>query len=260
MISQLVIFFFLFFPNSFIEKNNDDWGANGHRVVAQIAEENLSSVARELINKLLNGKSLVSVSTFADDIKSDPKYRKYNSWHYVNIDSDKNYGDLVPNENGDIIKAIKKCILILKDKNQSINEKEFYLKLLVHFIGDIHQPLHVGRLEDRGGNDIKVKWFGKSSNLHRVWDSEIINSHQMSYSELSNDLPILKKNEIDKISNESIMIWVKESQEISKQIYDDAILNSNLGYNYRYKYIDIVKMRLLKGGLRLASILNSIFN
>ena len=82
----------------------------------------------------------------------------------------------------------------------------------------------------------------------------------MSYSELSNDLPILKKNEIDKISNESIIIWVKESQEISKQIYDDAILNSNLGYNYRYKYIDIVKMRLLKGGLRLASILNSIFN
>ena len=260
MISQLVIFFFLFFPNSFIEKNNDDWGANGHRVVAQIAEENLSSVARELINKLLKGKSLVSVSTFADDIKSDPKYRKYNSWHYVNIDSDKNYGDLVPNENGDIIKAIKKCILILKDKNQSINEKEFYLKLLVHFIGDIHQPLHVGRLEDRGGNDIKVKWFGKPSNLHRVWDSEIINSHQMSYSELSNDLPILKKNEIDKISNESIMIWVKESQKISKQIYDDAILNSNLGYNYRYKYIDIVKMRLLKGGLRLASIINSIFN
>ena len=260
MISQLVIFFFLFFPNSFIEKNNDDWGANGHRVVAQIAEENLSSVARELINKLLNGKSLVSVSIFADDIKSDPKYRKYNSWHYVNIDSDKNYGDLVPNENGDIIKAIKKCILILKDKNQSINEKEFYLKLLVHFIGDIHQPLHVGRLEDRGGNDIKVKWFGKPSNLHRVWDSEIINSHQMSYSELSNDLPILKKNEIDKISNESIMIWVRESQKISKQIYDDAILNSNLGYNYRYKYIDIVKMRLLKGGLRLASILNSIFN
>ena len=260
MISQLVIFFFLFFPNSFIEKNNDDWGANGHRVVAQIAEENLSSVARELINKLLNGKTLVSVSTFADDIKSDPKYRKYNSWHYVNIDSDKNYGGLVPNKNGDIIKAIKKCILILKDKNQSINEKEFYLKLLVHFIGDIHQPLHVGRLEDRGGNDIKVKWFGKPSNLHRVWDSEIINSHQMSYSELSNDLPILKKNEIDKISNESIIIWVKESQEISKQIYDDAILNSNLGYNYRYKYIDIVKMRLLKGGLRLASILNSIFN
>ena len=260
MISQLVIFFFLFFPNSFIENNNDDWGANGHRVVAQIAEENLSSVARELINKLLNGKSLVSVSTFADDIKSDPKYRKYNSWHYVNIDSDKNYGDLVPNENGDIIKAIKKCILILKDKNQSINEKEFYLKLLVHFIGDIHQPLHVGRLQDRGGNDIKVKWFGKPSNLHRVWDSEIINSHQMSYSELSNDLPILKKNEIDKISNESIIIWVRESQKISKQIYDDAILNSNLGYNYRYKYIDIVKMRLLKGGLRLASILNSIFN
>lgn len=255
-----MIFFFLFFPNSFIENNNDDWGANGHRVVAQIAEENLSSVARELINKLLNGKSLVSVSTFADDIKSDPKYRKYNSWHYVNIDSDKNYGDLVPNENGDIIKAIKKCILILKDKNQSINEKEFYLKLLVHFIGDIHQPLHVGRLQDRGGNDIKVKWFGKPSNLHRVWDSEIINSHQMSYSELSNDLPILKKNEIDKISNESIIIWVRESQKISKQIYDDAILNSNLGYNYRYKYIDIVKMRLLKGGLRLASILNSIFN
>ena len=176
---------------------------------------------------------MVSVSNFADEIKSDRKYNKYKPWHYVNMNLDDNYEDIVLNKKGDVVQAINYSIKILNNKKSSRNERTFYLKLLIHFIGDIHQPLHVGRFEDRGGNDIKVKWFGKTTNLHRVWDSQIIDSHQMSYTELSKDLPILTLREINKIKNDSILIWVKESQNLSNLIYSDVISESNLGFHYK---------------------------
>ena len=251
-----LILLFNFFNNSEI----NEWGQTGHRVIAKIAQEYLNDNTRDSINKILNGKSLVSVSNFADEIKSDRKYDKYKPWHYVNMNLDDNYGEIVLNKKGDVVQAINYSIKILNNKKSSRNERTFYLKLLIHFIGDIHQPLHVGRFEDRGGNDIKVKWFGKTTNLHRVWDSQIIDSHQMSYTELSKDLPILTLREINKIKNDSILIWVKESQNLSKLIYSDVISESNLGFHYKYKYLDKLKLRLLKGGIRLASILNKIFS
>ena len=165
----------------------------------------------------------------------------------------------MPNKKGDVVQAINYCINILKDNNQSKKEKIFYLKLLVHFVGDIHQPLHAGRAQDRGGNNIKVKWFGKGTNLHRVWDSQIINSHQMSYTELSKDLNVLSLSEINKIKRDSINTWIKESQQIAKLIYQDAETETNLGFSYSYKHLNIVRLRLLKGGIRLASILDDIF-
>ena len=247
----------------FINLNNlniNEWGKTGHRVIAQIAQEYLTDNTRDSINKILNGKSLVSISNYADEIKSDKKFDKYKPWHYLNIGLDDNYEEFILNKKGDVVQAINYSIDILKDKNISKDEKAFYLKLLVHFVGDIHQPLHVGRFEDRGGNDIKVKWFGQQTNLHRVWDSQIINSHQMSYTELSKDLPILTLSEISMIKNDSVIVWLKESQKLSKSIYNDVENEINLGYFYKYKYLDKLKLRLLKGGVRLASILNKIFS
>ena len=260
MFLKFLILFLIYISNTSFYKSNEIWGATGHRVVGQIAENYLTEKAKKSIKNLLNGKSLASVSTFADDIKSDPKYKKFNPWHYVNIKSGENYDTKNKNKNGDVIVAIYKCIEILSDKNYNKKDKSFYLKLLVHFIGDVHQPLHVGRKEDRGGNDIKVRWFGVQTNLHRVWDSQIINSHQMSYTELSKDLPILGETEIDRIKKSNILDWVTESQNIADSIYNDAKENSNLGFEYRYKYLNTVKSRLLMGGLRLAHVLNSIFN
>jgi hypothetical protein len=239
--------------------NENEWGLTGHRVVAQVAENHLTQTTKNSIRLFLNGKSLVSISNYADDIKSDKRFDKYKPWHYLNIKLNNDYQDIMPNKKGDVVQAINYCINILKDNNQSKKEKIFYLKLLVHFVGDIHQPLHVGRAQDKGGNNIKVKWFGKGTNLHRVWDSQIINSHQMSYTELSKDLNVLSLSEINKIKSDSINTWVKESQQIAKLIYQDAETETNLGFSYSYKYLNIVRLRLLKGGIRLASILDDIF-
>jgi len=131
--------------------------------------------------------------------------------------------------------------------------------MLVHFIGDLHQPLHTGRGEDKGGNDIKVKWFNSPSNLHRIWDDDMIEHYDMSYTELTNDLDFLSKLEKMKIQQGTILDWVYESQTIAQNVYNSAKPEDNLGYKYQYENFAIVKSQLQKAGLRLAKILNDIF-
>ena len=164
---------------------NEDWGATGHRVIAEVANKYLTDNSNEKINKILNGETLVNASTYADDIKSDSRYDSFYDWHFLNMELDDNYEDIDPSEKGDVFIAINKCIDILESDSATDSDKSFYLKLLVHFVGDLHQPLHIGRYEDRGANRVYVKWFGRNSNLHRVWDSDMINSYNMSYSELA---------------------------------------------------------------------------
>ena len=103
-----------------------------------------------------------SASTWADEIKSDPKYQKHSPWHYVNMPLDKEYTDIQKNPNGDIVTTLKKCIRVLKDPESDKSDKAFYLKFLIHLVGDIHQPLHTGMFEDRGGNDIKLSFLRKA--------------------------------------------------------------------------------------------------
>ena len=93
---------------------------------------------------------------------------------------DKEYEEIVPSKKGDIIQAINKFVSVLKNNTAILEEQRLALKFLVHLVGNVHQPLHLGIKEDKGGNEINVKWFGKNSNLNRVWDSEMIESYQMS--------------------------------------------------------------------------------
>ncbi|TRZ41782.1 S1/P1 nuclease [Robertkochia solimangrovi] len=239
--------------------NSDDWGKTGHRTTAEVAARYLDRSAQREVERILGGASLALVSNFGDDIKSDPEMRKYSPWHYVNMDAGSNYGDVPPVKEGDIVQAIEKCISVLKDKNATDKDKAFYLKLLVHFMGDLHQPLHVGRAGDKGGNDIQVRWFSDGSNLHRVWDSEMIDFYGMSYTELSNNLPVIGKEETKRIAQGSLLDWVAESQQIADKVYDSASSGDKLGYAYMYDYFDVVRSQLLKGGIRLAEVLNDIF-
>jgi hypothetical protein len=239
--------------------SNDDWGKTGHRTTGKIAEKHLTRKAKKAIHKLLEGESLAFVSTFADEIKSDKKYNKFYSWHYVNFPLDGNYKDSEKNPKGDLITGINHCIAVLKDNNSTKEDKVFYLKILVHLVGDLHQPMHVGQAEDKGGNDIKVKWFYKSSNLHRVWDTDMIAEYKMSYTELADSVEELSKTEINQIKNGSVLDWVSETHELTKEVYNSVEENENLRYKYSYKYLSSVRKQLQKGGIRLAKLLNEIF-
>lgn len=255
MKSWVILLFFsvqLSFGNIF-------WGKTGHRVVGEVAADYLSGSAKRKIKKILNGQSLAFVSTFADEIKSDRRYKAFGPWHYVNFPFDKKYGEEPPSEYGDLVMGIERCILLLKSDTTSEDDKTFYLKLLVHFIGDLHQPLHVGRGEDKGGNDIQVQWFGNGSNLHRVWDTNMIEEYGMSYEELSDNLPAIKRRERKEIQSGALLDWVYESQDLAQKVYASANKGEKLGYKYMYDHFSTVRIQLQKGGLRLAKILNDIF-
>lgn len=238
----------------------EDWGRTGHRATGEIAEKHLTRKAKRAISNLLQGESLALVSTYGDEIKSDERYWSYSPWHYVNFPFDSTYDSHPKSEKGDLVAAIEQCLSILKSDTSSRNDKVFYLKLLVHFIGDLHQPLHVGMAEDRGGNLFQVRWFDEGTNLHTVWDTKMLESYNMSYSELAANTRELSKSQLEIIQKGSIHDWMMESRELCKDVYANTQTGGKLGYQYMYKYLNTARFQLQKGGIRLAELLNDIFD
>lgn len=237
------------------------WGKKGHRVTGHIAEKHLSRKAKKAIKELLDGHSLAFVSTYADEIKSDRSYSKYTPWHYVNYPLDATYNSSEKSEFGDIVQAIDHCVMVLKDEDASKEDKIFYLKMLVHFVGDLHQPLHAGRGEDRGGNDIQVQWFNDGTNLHRLWDTNLLESYGMSFYELGDELNrSTTKKERKQLMDGNVIGWVEESHVLAKDIYNSAQKGEKLRYEYSYNWNPILFEQLKKGGFRLAKVLNDIFS
>lgn len=235
------------------------WGQTGHRVVGEIAEQHLTRKARKEVDKLLDGKSLAFVSTYADEIKSDIKYDDYYTWHYINMNLDEDYEDAEKNPDGDLVTGIEYCKKVITDENASDEDKAFHLKMLVHLIGDLHQPMHIGLREDRGGNDFKVQWFYKDSNLHRVWDNDMLDGFNMGYIELSENANRMSKHQIAAIQEGTIVDWVNEVHELTREVYQSAEAEENLRYRYSYEYLDTARTQLQIAGIRLAKVLNELF-
>ena len=251
----------LFTLSSFASATGEpQWGPTGHRTIGEIATGHLTKRARKKVEKLLDGHTLAYVSTFGDEIKSDKRYDKYYTWHYVNFPMGARYEDSRKEEKGDIMTGMEHCITVLKDENASKEDQAFHLKMLVHLIGDLHQPLHVGLAEDRGGNDIEVTWHYKKSNLHRVWDSEMIESWNMSYTELEQNIRELSTEQIRLIESGSLLDWMYDSRKLAERVYASASPDDKLGYRYSYDHLGTVMEQLRKAGIRLAKVLNDIYS
>ena len=140
----------------FLAIKASSWGLTGHRVVGQVAEIYLTKKASKEVKKILGTESLADVANWMDFIKSEPSYGHMNPWHYVTIPDGGTYETSNKETKGDIIWALDKFIAQLKSDTLTLEEQQFALKSLVHLVGDIHQPLHVGNGNDKGGNDIKI--------------------------------------------------------------------------------------------------------
>ena len=235
------------------------WGKTGHRVIGEIAERNLTEEARIKIRELLDNQSLAVVSTWADEMRSNPKFDKYGPWHYVNLPIDKEY-DEIESKSVNVITQINKSIQTLRIPFTSRKMKQFYLKYLVHMVGDIHQPLHTGREEDWGGNKIKVMFKGRKdaenwTNLHDLWDAGIIDDYKMSYTEYADKL--MDSKTVD-FSQGDPILWSKESHAFVPKIYETEA-DTYLSYDYVYENLPIIDQRLYQAGIRLANILNELF-
>ncbi len=233
------------------------WGPTGHRVTGHIAEKYLTKKARKAVRQVLGGQSLAMVSTWMDEVRSDTTYDYMADWHWVTIPDGMTYEQAEKNLHGDVIQTLERLIAELKSRKLSPRQEQEYLKILVHLVGDIHQPLHVGRGDDRGGNDIKVMWFRTDSNLHRVWDSDMIDDTRLSYTELAESLLPPADSVRNAWQKNSVRDWANESMQYRKDVYDTG--NNRLGYPYSYKYFHIVRERLLQAGIRLAGVLNEIY-
>lgn len=258
MMRLLLLTLVLLLSNSVVA-SDDDWGKTGHRVTGHIAQQYLSNKAKKAIDKLLVGASLAEVSTYADEIKSDASYKSYGPWHYVNVPFDKTYDTHPKSERGDLMQGIDTCIAVLQDEDSPRQDKIFHLKLLVHFIGDLHQPLHTGIAKDKGGNDFQLQWFGKGTNLHRVWDTQMIEQYSMSYTELAMNTGDLSKKQRKALQQGTHYDWMEDSRSLVKDIYAKTKKGEKLGYRYMYDYFELLEKQLQKGGVRLAGLLNQIF-
>ena len=233
------------------------WGATGHRATGLVADKYLNAKAKKRVAAILEQESIAMVSTWMDEIRSDSTYNYATDWHWTTIPDGKRYEDVEANPDGKIIAMIEKITADLKAGKLSKKQQQESLKMLIHLVGDIHQPLHVGKPGDHGGNDVKRKWFGSNSNLHRVWDSEMIDDSKLSYTELTQALGKPDKVTIRKWQAASVRDWAMESTTYRRQVYD--IGGGNLSYAYGYKYFSIAKLRMLQAGVRLAGLLNQIY-
>ena len=234
------------------------WGPIGHRAIGQVAAQHLSPKARKAVQRLLAGQSLAMASTWMDEVRSDSSYDHVRDWHWVTIPDGGTYATSEKNPDGDAVEAIERLKVLLRSDTVSPTRKAEALRFLIHLIGDLHQPLHVGRGDDKGGNDFQVQWMKKGSNLHRVWDSGLLELQELSYTELAAGLRTPSKVELRAWAQGTTAQWAEEALLLRPRVYS-VERGAELGYAYSYANWPLVREQLLKAGIRLAAVLNEVF-
>ncbi|MDE6860584.1 MAG: S1/P1 nuclease [Duncaniella sp.] len=237
------------------------WGQKGHDVTAYIAENHLTPVTACAVDSLLEGKSMVYWANWLDNASHTEPYAYTKTWHYKNVDEGERYEESYANPAGDAVTAIKAQIETLTHGEASLEDSQLAMKILVHVVGDLHQPLHMGHATDLGGNRTKVKYFGRDTNLHSVWDSSIPESaHKWSYTEWQQQIDRVPQAKQSEIVSGSIDDWAKQTITICDDVYKYFAANPNISYDGVADWTPVVETQFLNGGLRLAHILNLIFD
>ncbi|MBT3501381.1 MAG: S1/P1 Nuclease [Candidatus Marinimicrobia bacterium] len=232
------------------------WGRTGHRIVGKVAETYLTKNTKNQIKKLMGHHDLSRLSNWADEIKSDPDWKHAWDWHFCTIPDGQEY--ISGKNTGVAIEKVNEFIATLNNKKASKKNKQIALKFFIHLVGDLHQPLHVGNGNDRGGNDIKLKWFDEETNLHSIWDSKLIQHQNLSYTEYVDYLLLdINYSNIRKWQGDSLMVYINESKNYRNQCYDFS--GKKLKWDYFYNNKELLELRLLQGGARLSGELNRIF-
>ena len=264
------------------------WGQSGHRIVAQICYDNLSDETKKEVDKILGEEYLAQVATWPDFIRSEKNWDFTKPWHFVTIDPGKTVQQVIDEAKekpsiDNVIEAIELMKKILQGDNAATTKfqdlmdankvkplngsvKATALAFLIHFIGDVHQPMHVGKNNDFGGNKISVLFFDEKTNLHSVWDSGIIDQEQLSFTEFSH---FIERHEASNKANwqkAKVAEWAAESVEKRELIYNTLYDNTDkydtglpsMSYQYQHDFLPTVEERLAAAGYRAAKMLNSI--
>jgi hypothetical protein len=240
------------------------WGPLGHSVVAELAQRHLSPAAKAEVEHLLaldHTQSLADIASWPDEIRNDPKqqdlWKQTRAKHYIDFDGDCTYTPPRDCKDGQcVVEGIEHYTEILSDRSQPDEARLQALKFVVHFIGDIHQPLHANYQQDAGGNKYQVQFQGQGMNLHRVWDSGLLSTRNLDWKAYANMLdgegfaPLPPA--IAPLDNPPAQ-WAEESCQITRNIYP---ANHKIDQAYIDAELPVADSRLREAGRRLAEVLN----
>lgn len=232
------------------------WGKEGHQVVASLAATQLSVKARAEVDRLLAlepGETLQSISTWPDEHRNQGT----GPWHYVNFPRNTCGYDAARDcpEGKCVVGVIEKQLAIL-GSSAADEARLKALKYVVHFVADVHQPLHAGYADDRGGNTYQIQAFGKGSNLHAFWDSGLIGN-------LNQDTQTLTKRLLanPSVPNAADLNVVHAAEESCRIVGIAGFYPPRkVGQDYVESYTQVIEQRLTVAGSRLAGLLNRVFH
>jgi uncharacterized protein (DUF433 family) len=241
------------------------WGYTGHRLIGTITENHLNPKAKSAIKELLGDTTIADACTWADDARKDPRFKETANWHFLNLpmgltfEQFKKYIDTASNAN--VYTALKAAEKTLRDKNAVRQEKVYALKFLMHFVSDLHQPMHISRAEDKGGNTIQLNYDGKGTNLHSLWDTKMLERQGLTVAQLAEKYDQIPADQVKAWQKDSIITWIWESYQLTNQLYPeiDALSKKVIDDNYDQKYLPVVQKRIQQAAVRLAGLLNNIY-
>lgn len=236
------------------------WGQKGHDIAAYIAEQHLSKKVAQKVTNVLEGHSLVYYANWMDNASHTKEYAYTSTWHYANVDEGYTYETMPRNEKGDVVGAVKSIVKQLCSGELTAQQENEAVRMLIHLVGDMHCPMHAGRKSDVGGNRTKIKFFNRETSLHKVWDSQILESaHAWSYTEWQQQIDRLSQQEIDEICKGTVEDWFAETVAEAAKIYEETPAGKNLSYNEVAYYAPVIEKQLVKAGVRLAFLLEEIY-
>ena len=230
------------------------WGKQGHALVAEVAFKYMDKKTKKIVLQYLDGMTIEDAANWMDEVKKDHSYDYMSAYHYANFELG---ATVEEKEVANIIYQLDSTIKALQNKNNltpaEINTK---IKILFHLMGDLHQPLHVGYGNDKGGNTMQVNYNSKGTNLHALWDFGIIESKNIG---LHNCLKVTKysKKEIMSLQEINVVNWAKDSRSYLLPIYNTD--GNKISDKYVDSSVSIIENQILKAGIRLAGVLNVVF-
>jgi hypothetical protein len=250
-----LVFLFTLFPFA-----ASAWGPSGHRIIGEMSETLLRDNVKKKVAAIFGNASVAMMSNWGDEVRSDSTYDYTATWHYTNID-------------GGLARAAFDTMALKQDNGQNVyrvvaltahlkqhpNDTAM-LKMLVHLVEDMHCPMHMGRAADRGGNTIAIKWFGRNTSLHSLWDDGLIDFQKLSYTEYATHL--MRVNHLRHVTYDgrpaTILDWAWETYQTTETIYASA---DEVGrhYLYNFNHKPLLERRLVRAAEHLAALLNYIY-
>lgn len=237
------------------------WGPKGHRIVAQVAYDNLDYKARKHVDKVLGKHGMIYLSTWPDEIKSDTIYPTSFTCHYQDLAGGMTDAEVVltltnyPEEGGELFMALDSLETVLMHQPDCHDALVFF----VHMMADRFCPMHVAHLDDQGGNKVRMKWFGSNTNLHSVWDSKLIEYKGFSYTEYASYLHDVYGHQCKDILRMSEGETLLHTYHVTDAIYQYHSTWSGNTYHYAYQWVETAEYQMYMAGIRLAKHLNELF-